>query len=241
MSSPFEILRKSVVLYRTNASIIGGYAAWLLLTSAALIASGRIPNEAWSTVLSAIFNVADFVLWMWVSVLVTRVTALASVGGPAPFDVRALSSEAWALLLPTALAGLLAAALMMGGLLLFVVPGLVFTVWFFFSDQAVILEGKRGFDALVASRELVRGRFFAVAWMLFAGPFAALAAYLAALTAIFIIALVATGGTADALLESGAPLWAETLAVILEIFLIPLLYVYWTLVYLELRGTKVVE
>ena len=37
-----------------------------------------------------------------------------------------------------------------------------------------------------------------------------------------------------------SPLWMDMLASVGEIFLAPLLYIYWTLSYLELKKTKVV-
>ena len=51
------------------------------------------------------------------------------------------------------------------------IPGIIFSVWYFFVAQAVILEGKGGRAALIRSRELGRGHYLrnfgVVAAMLF--------------------------------------------------------------------------
>ena len=52
--------------------------------------------------------------------------------------------------------------LIIGGLILFVVPGVIFTIWFIFGVYIFIAEKKRGMDAIVHSREYVRGYWWKV-------------------------------------------------------------------------------
>ncbi len=49
-----------------------------------------------------------------------------------------------------------------GGFLLFLIPGIIFTVWFAFSPFIFARDDIRGMDALLKSREYVRGRWFEV-------------------------------------------------------------------------------
>jgi hypothetical protein len=49
-----------------------------------------------------------------------------------------------------------------GGFLLFLVPGVIFLVWFLFSQLIVVAENERGMDALLKSREYVRDHWFSV-------------------------------------------------------------------------------
>lgn len=44
-----------------------------------------------------------------------------------------------------------------GGLLFFVIPGIVFSVWFMFSQFILVVEDKRGLDALIRNRDLFKG------------------------------------------------------------------------------------
>lgn len=59
--------------------------------------------------------------------------------------------------------GLLTGFIISGGFLLFVIPGIIFIVWFFFAQFIVISEDVRGMGALLKSREYVRGEWFDVA------------------------------------------------------------------------------
>jgi hypothetical protein len=56
----------------------------------------------------------------------------------------------------------LAWLLITGGLLLFLVPGLIFAIWFLPAQFIVILEQDRGMSAVMKSRQYVRGRFWDV-------------------------------------------------------------------------------
>ena len=49
-----------------------------------------------------------------------------------------------------------------GGFLLFFVPGFVFSVWFVFAQFILASEGEKGMNALLKSREYVRGHSFEV-------------------------------------------------------------------------------
>jgi hypothetical protein len=52
--------------------------------------------------------------------------------------------------------------IVLGGLVLLIIPGLIFIVWFYFSSYFIILENQKPIDALKSSRELVRGHFWPV-------------------------------------------------------------------------------
>lgn len=49
-----------------------------------------------------------------------------------------------------------------GGFLLFVIPGVIFAVWFAFAYFIFATEDQKGMDALIKSKEYVRGRWFDV-------------------------------------------------------------------------------
>ncbi len=238
MTPALDILRRSWDLYRTNGPLIVGYAAWLLLTAAAFVLTSFVGNETARGSLLFVVQVADLALWMWVGIVVTRIT-LDAVAGRKP-DTLALPGEASALLWPFAWASVLQGLVTLGGFLLFIIPGFVFMVWFAYAQQAVVVDGKRGLDSLAASRDLSRGRFFRVTWYLFVGPFLVMLAYLLVLTLALALLAAVTNTTTDMFLQQ-PPLWMDITASVGEIFLMPLLYIYWTLSYLELKKTRVIE
>lgn len=70
---------------------------------------------------------------------------------------RALLKEAtrgfWPFLLILVLSGLA----IVGGLILFIIPGIIFSIWFSFAAFVFVFEGLRGVAALKRSKQLVRG------------------------------------------------------------------------------------
>ncbi len=58
--------------------------------------------------------------------------------------------------------GVLAGLVVVGGLFLLLVPGIIFYVWFVFSSMVVVFENEKGMNALLKSRELVRGCWWGI-------------------------------------------------------------------------------
>lgn len=53
------------------------------------------------------------------------------------------------------------------GLILFVIPGIIFWLWYYFSLYEVIVGSNKGVTAMRASRRIVKGRWFSVFWKIF--------------------------------------------------------------------------
>jgi len=67
------------------------------------------------------------------------------------------------MVLPLAWVGLLTGFVISGGFMLLVIPGIVFMVWFCFAQFVLVCEDSRGMDALLKSKEYIRGEWFNVA------------------------------------------------------------------------------
>ncbi len=105
--------------------------------------------------------------------------------------------------------GTLTGLILIGAHLLLVIPGIIFTVWFFFAPFIFIDEDVQGIDALLKSKEYVRGRWFGVCLRLLA---------------IWLISV----------LVSMIPIMGQLLA----LFLIPFSFIYTFLVYQDLRTIR---
>lgn len=66
----------------------------------------------------------------------------------------------WLALWPMAWVLTLAPAIVIAGLVLGILPGILFGVWFSFCGYILLAEDRRGLDALLASREYVRGHWW---------------------------------------------------------------------------------
>jgi predicted Zn finger-like uncharacterized protein len=67
------------------------------------------------------------------------------------------------IIIPLMWIGFLTGFIIFGGFMLFIIPGIIFMVWFFFAQFILIKEDMHGMDALLKSREYVRGEWFNVA------------------------------------------------------------------------------
>lgn len=63
--------------------------------------------------------------------------------------------------------GILFGIILTGAYFLFLIPGIIFTIWFFFAVFILIAEDVRGMNALLKSKEYVRGQWWGVFGRLF--------------------------------------------------------------------------
>lgn len=96
----------------------------------------------------------------------------------------------WGVLWVSVLSGLA----FFGGLLLFVIPGIIVALWFAFVRQALVFDDQRGFAALSYSRELVRGlwlevflRFLVLCVIAFLVALLSMIPYIGILTPLFTV------------------------------------------------------
>jgi len=76
--------------------------------------------------------------------------------------IKELLKKGWSIVWSYWVLSLLSSLLIFGGILLFVVPGIIFSIWFAFAMYILVIEGTKGMDALVKSREYVRGSWWGV-------------------------------------------------------------------------------
>lgn len=72
---------------------------------------------------------------------------------------------------------LLTGIIILGGIILFVIPGIIFAIWFALAGYVLVIEGKSIKSSLVASKKLVRGRWWKTLWYFFYGGIIQFACY----------------------------------------------------------------
>lgn len=77
-------------------------------------------------------------------------------------DLGKLLSSSSPVILPYVWVAILIGLAVFGGLILFIIPGIIFAFWFSFAPYEVVLDQKRGVEALKASKALVSGRVGAI-------------------------------------------------------------------------------
>ncbi len=56
--------------------------------------------------------------------------------------------------------------IILGALIFFIIPGIIFSIWFIFAPYILVNENLKGMDALLKSREYVRGYWWEIFWRL---------------------------------------------------------------------------
>ena len=205
LQSPLELLAKSWRLYRTHFWTYIGYSAWLLVPLVAFLVLTIFPAHWLTSVLAVIIGIVEVFLALWMAVCLIRLTSELSQNKTP--DHSRLSHES-VMRIPSVLAtAVLQSLVILGGLLLFIIPGIIFWVWYCFSQITTALEGLKPVEALTASRVLTRGRFFPVLGRILAGPIIIGLLYTIVLSVIIsLISMILGLDATNAILET-PPLW----------------------------------
>lgn len=117
-----------------------------------------------------ILSLGAGLLSAWISIRVI-LTMLKLEAGQQPMEPAEESKRAWSVFLSLIWVGFLTGLIVFGASLLFILPGIYFSVALYFSQIILIDQNIRGTQALAASRALVRGRWWATFWRFLAGGF----------------------------------------------------------------------
>jgi len=229
-----EIISATWRLYSRNWKVLVGIVACLFLpitivgTTLEVLGLQKI-SLAWSAVsaiLGCLMAVAliTAVHRVWQGWNITIVEAY-----------RVAPSRLWPYLCATVLASLAISV----GTFLFIIPGLVFSVWFAFVAYVVVIEGIRGLSALSRSKKLVAGRWWAVCWRLVTPIFCYTLLYIAAFLVAAIIlygVFRSAPGQFSQLSEGALPiLWRSSTMAIVGTFALPIFTIVGFIVYENLK------
>lgn len=177
-----EILSQAFNVYRANAAklvvIVALVVVPLTFVSTLITQVALDPGTERITVLGEIVEVPasrgffaalfvgafalaiSVIIWALLEAAIVRAAAQATLGDP--IDVEASYRWGFRRIGSVILVSILAGLAVLGGLILLVVPGLIFAVMLCVSVPALIVEDRRGSDALGRSWSLVKGSFWHV-------------------------------------------------------------------------------
>ena len=135
--------------------------AFLIACTAAIVGIGALfvlLLPAYKTPILVTFLIIGFTIGM--TIMFWPLTSLVFAVADRSLGIReALAAgwkKLWAFLWLFSLLGYIVA----GGYLLFIVPGVIFTIWFIFSQYILVTENIGGMDALLKSKAYVKDRWF---------------------------------------------------------------------------------
>jgi len=137
--------------------------------------------------------------------------------------------------MPFFLLSLLVIALTIIGTISFIIPGVIFSTWFYFSGIIIILKETDIISALKTSRNLTKNRFLSVLWKSIVGPLLIFMFYIAGFFIIMTAIALITGQDLSVVTNEGSVITDRVVSQILEIIFIPILILYQTIFYLEAK------
>jgi len=169
--SPSEIIIQSWQFYKKNWRALTPYMVLIFLPTVILECLGimglYISNIAPSLTLASkiiilLVLAATFVFDIWISVAFTRATKALILQEPDAHNWQSLFNGSSHLIWPSFYTAILMGLTVLAGLILFVVPGVIFTIWYGFANYGVMLDDKRGVAAMAFSKQLVVGRWWKI-------------------------------------------------------------------------------
>ena len=106
----------------------------------------------------------------WLSIALLRLSARIT-NNEAPITLKENLKTSARFIWPCITTSILSAFFILCGLIFFIVPGIILSIWFAFSTYTVVLDGKKNMNALKTSKALVTGRWWSIFWRLFAPVF----------------------------------------------------------------------
>lgn len=236
MQSAHQLILRTLRLYRTHFWTFVGYAAWPLLPTAAfLLLYTWLQPSPW---LYATLPLTLVILFAYLWAVVTIIKMADGLDEKKLMDPKKVTKDVVDKVPTLLLTNILQSLIVLGGLLLLIVPGIIFAVWYALAHVVVVLTGKESIESLAYAKELVKGRFWTVLWLLVAGTISIYGLYVA--TTIGLISLVSVMKGLNPLDIIGSQtifVWPEAIQAVLDVFFLSPMMIYYTLLYKQLKNT----
>ncbi|MFH1291959.1 MAG: hypothetical protein ABIH87_02060 [bacterium] len=167
---PIELIKQSLELYQKNFKKILPYILFLLIPAFVLIALavGLLFIYAYAEAYLPFISIVIFIVFLassiysiWVKIALAK-TIKACYENQNPGDCKQMFTSSWHLIWPAILITILVILIMIGGYILFIIPGVIFMIWFIFVFYAVVLDEKKVIESLSFSKNLVVGRWWPI-------------------------------------------------------------------------------
>ncbi|MFA5211328.1 MAG: glycerophosphoryl diester phosphodiesterase membrane domain-containing protein [Patescibacteria group bacterium] len=171
--SPLAILKSSLELFKKHSGIFLKYSAVIFIPSFILMIVQYslsyfilfLGNAFLAFALYLFLSLSISLASIWISLSLIKTIAkiyenqLPNFSESFNQTANSILSSIWAYVLIF--------LAVFGGLILFIIPGIIFAIWFSFAIQAVVLDEKKGVESLKQSKKLVEKRWWQTFWRIF--------------------------------------------------------------------------
>lgn len=124
-------------------------------------------NRLINDIIVLLIYIASLIFSLWVTIGLIQ-TAAATRKNQSPPNWKVALTNSNHLIIPVIVNSVLVTLLIAIGSVLFIIPGIIFFVWYNFASYAIILDNKNWKEAFAASKFLVIGRWWHIAWRILA-------------------------------------------------------------------------
>ena len=172
-----EIIEKSIALYKEHYLLYLRYMLLLFVPTGIIAVAGSVLGSFAQAVvlyglgitflIYAVVFVTGTLVSMWISLAFIKALAetITKQTITDPFQQIKNSTK---YIVPALIASILTSLAVLGGIILLVIPCIIFAIWFSFALYNIALDDSKGLESLHNSKELVRGRWWEVFWRLLA-------------------------------------------------------------------------
>ena len=169
ISGPLELIKKSVGIFFEKKNMIVFLKIYAFLIPFSIFneyqqriqLDSNINNDPVFLSVVSIVGVLYLVISFWI--YTAGMLGVLKVVNGAEITVKEILLEAWKKLWKTFLVSILVFLVVLGGLVLLVIPGIIFGVWFAFSQLIYLDKGLMVKESMIVSKSLVVGR----SWKIF--------------------------------------------------------------------------
>lgn len=172
MISAQDIIKKSWELFKNNWKILSPYLIIMFLPNIvfyfiSLTSTYLNYINTINTLIFLTISIASLIFTLWASIALAQTLKKILIGAPTSAWQETFKENS-RYIGPVILVSVLVGLIVLGGTLLLIIPGIIFSIWYSFVFYTVIFEDKRGLSALSASKNMVINRWWIIAWRIFA-------------------------------------------------------------------------
>lgn len=247
-----DIILQSIALYKQNIQRFVTYALFIFVPGAFItICSAVLPILVPSTFTIGVLG-ASYLLYIGISIILSLISFWFSIAfirviaktyaGTAVQSIATELHEAKVTFWPALVVSILTVLVVFGGMLLLIIPGIIFGLWFAFSIYAATIDHEPPVQAMKTSKQLVDGRWWAVFWRLVI-PSLAFGIVIVAIQALSELPLqfVLENTNTKSLLYISWGVVAELIVSLIALLLAPFTTAIPTILYIELKKQSVIE
>ena len=235
--SATSLVKESWKIYKDNFLLFLKIIAWLFIPTIiwTIIAVSNLTKVA-TVPIDICLAFIYIILSLFVSIAL--ILASDSLAREKNVDLKEIFNLTYSKLLPFLWVSILANLAIFGGILLLVVPGIIFAVLFSFASMATLLDGEKGALALSYSKKLVKDNFWGVLWRWVASYFVyGVIISILVLAVIYLVGLV-TGELVTVILSGESLWWSRLISDGISFLSIPIFAIIGVLLYNSLKKEK---